>query len=443
MRQLFRFHGGVHPKDHKATRAMAALELTDFKTVRIPMSMHVGPPCTPIVKKGDPVLVGQVIGEPSGPLAVPIHASVSGTVVSVKKEVASTGQAVEVITLESDGQYNQDTSVQKPQVTDRASFIEAIRASGLVGLGGAGFPTHMKMTPPAGQEPDILVVNAAECEPYITVDDLLCLEEPAGIIDGIEAVMTHMSIPRAVIGIEDNKPQAIASLREALEKRQSDAIDVVVVKTRYPQGAEKMLIYATTGRVVPVGGLPHDVHVLTINVTTAYTIDRILKTGMPLVRKTLTIDGSAVKNPVNVSVPIGAAIPDVLEAAGGLEGEPGKVIMGGPMMGVALDRLDASIIKQNNAILVFNEADGQTPQESPCIRCARCLTACPMHLMPTTLDEASRQADLDDLHRHHILDCIECGSCNYVCPAKRYLVQSIRDGKALVRSAQIKEAPKA
>ena len=200
------------------------------------------------------------------------------------------------------------------------------------------------------------------------------------------------------------------------------------------------MIYALTGLSFPTGGLPHDVHTLVLNVTTVRYIAVYLKTGMPLVRKTLTIDGSAVKNPMNVDVPIGATIPDVIEATGGLVSDPGKIIMGGPMMGVALDRLEASIIKQNNAILVFDEADGSTPIETPCIRCGRCVSVCPMRLMPTTLDESVRNRDVADLNQHHILDCIECGSCNYSCPAKRYLVQSIRDGKIMVRAAKAKEA---
>lgn len=440
MRHISHFSGGVHPKENKNTHFQQPKQLNDFKTVRIPMSMHVGPPCSCVVQKGDSVKIGQVIGESTGALAVPIHASISGTVTSVVKEVASSGRSVEIVVIESDGQMLLDETLSPPVVTDKASFIGALKASGLVGLGGAGFPTHMKMQPPAGKEPDVLVINAAECEPYISVDFRQCVEHPDEIIEGIRHVMTYMSIPKALIGIETNKPKAIEALREEIKKRKETAIEVIPLKTRYPQGAEKMLIYALTGRSVPTGGLPHDVHTLVLNVTTVRYIAVYLKTGMPLVRKTLTIDGSAVKNPMNVDVPIGATIPDVIEATGGLVSDPGKVIMGGPMMGVALDRLEASIIKQNNAILVFDEADGSTPIETPCIRCGRCVSVCPMRLMPTTLDESVRNRDVADLNQHHILDCIECGSCNYSCPAKRYLVQSIRDGKIMVRAAKAKEA---
>ena len=434
------FSGGVHPRGNKNTHFYPTVRLDKFATVRIPMSMHIGPPCTCLVKEGDPVKVGQLIGRADAPMAVPIHSSVSGTVKSVLKEVASTGIAVQVVVIESDGLNTVDESVQPPVITDRASFLQAVWDSGLVGLGGAGFPTHIKMQPPAGKEPDVLVINAAECEPYITTDFRQCAEHPDEVIDGIIQVMKHLGIPKALIGVESNKPLAIDVLNYELMKLKLSAnlepdISIVRLKTRYPQGAEKMLIYSLTGRKVPAGGLPHDVHVLVLNVGTVRFITKYLKTGMPLIRKRLTLDGSAVKVPCNINVPVGAPIPDVIEAAGGMTGEPGKVIMGGSMMGVALDRLEASSIKQNNAILVFDQKEAQLPPETQCIRCARCVNVCPMHLMPTTLDNMSRNQDIEGLNQYHIMDCIDCGSCTYVCPAKRHLVQSIRIGKKQIRSA--------
>lgn len=437
------FSGGVHPKGNKNTHFYPTVRLDDFKQIRIPMSMHIGPPCTPLVKAGDTVQVGQPIGEATGPLAVPIHSSVSGTVKAVHRVVASSGNSVEVVDIESDGLYTRHESVVPPVVTDRESFLQALRDSGLVGLGGAGFPTHMKLRIPAGKTAEILIINAAECEPYITADFRQCAEHPDEIIEGILEVMRYLEIPKAMIGVEDNKPLAAEVLKNELTKielkqNQKPEISVHRLKTLYPQGAEKMLIYSLTGREVPSGGLPIDVGVVMLNVSTVRFIAKYLKTGMPLVRKRITLDGSGLKMPCNVNVPVGAMIPDVVAQAGGNADEAGKIIMGGSMMGVALDRLDTSIIKNNNAILVFSKQEAEIPQETQCIRCGRCVEACPMHLMPTQLDVASRNKDVDELNDFHVMDCIECGCCTFVCPAKRYLVQSIRAGKGYVRLAQAK-----
>lgn len=448
LKNIFRvshFSGGVHPRGNKNTHFYPTVRLDQFRTIRIPMSMHIGPPCTCLVKPDDVVLVGQKIGEAMGALAVPIHSSVSGIVKAIRKELTSDGRSMEVVEIESDGQYTVHPDVKPPVVTNRETFIAALRDSGLVGLGGAGFPTHMKMKPPPGKEPDTLLINAAECEPYITSDFRQCAEHPDEIIDGILQVMRYMNIERTLIGVEDNKPLAAEVLKNEimklnLSRNMHPNIHVVSLKTIYPQGAEKMLIYALTHRIVPSGGLPHDVGVMVLNVSTVRFIAKYLKTGMPLVRKRLTLDGSGLNLPCNVNVPIGARIPDVIQAAGGLAEEAGKIIMGGSMMGVALDRPDVTIIKHNNAILVFGRKEAAIPRETQCIRCGRCLDACPMHLMPTQLDVCARNKDVEGLQHHHVMDCIECGCCTYVCPAKRYLVQSIRNGKTYVRLAKTKEA---
>jgi len=438
--RLTHFAGGVHPRGNKNTKDLPSARLDQFKTVRMPMIMHNGPPSVCLVKAGDQVEIGQLIGGAESPMAAPIHASVSGRVRSVGDEVASSGQMMTVVTIDSDGKGTVHASAVPPAVGSREDFIRAVRDSGLVGLGGAGFPTYLKMKPPAGKEPDTLVINAAECEPYVTSDFRLCVEHPDEIIEGIGQVMRHMDIPRALIGIENNKPEAIEALRRELAKKQAGAIALTVLPTRYPQGAEKMLIFALTGRKVPAGGLPHDARVMVLNVGTARFIANYLRTGMPLVRRTVTLDGSAICRPGNYDVPTGASIADLAEAAGGLRAEVGKVIMGGPMMGVAIDRLDASIIKINNAILLFDKNDAAIPLESACIRCARCVYTCPMHLVPTTLDALAREQDIAGLIENRAADCIECGCCSYACPAKRYLVQSIRNGKASLRAAKAKEA---
>ncbi len=438
------FSGGVHPKGNKNTHFFPTVRLDDFKQIRIPMSMHIGPPCTPVVKAGDTVKVGQMIGEATGPLAVPIHSSVSGTVKSVQRVVASSGNSVEVIDIESDGLYTRHESITPPVVNDRDTFLKAMRDSGLVGLGGAGFPTHAKLRVPEGKKAEVLIINAAECEPYITADFRQCAEHPDEIIEGIRIVMHFLDIPKALVGIEDNKPLAIEVLKNELTKielKENVKPDITIrgLPTLYPQGAEKMLIYSLTGREVPSGGLPIEAGAVVLNVSTVRFIAKYLKTGMPLVRKRITLDGSGLKVPCNVNVPVGAMIPDVIKFAGGNAQEAGKIIMGGSMMGVALDRFDTSIIKHNNAILVFDVKESEIPQETQCIRCGRCIEACPMKLMPNMIDVSSRNKDVDQLNEFYTLDCIECGSCTFVCPAKRYLVQSIRAGKGYIRQAAAKQ----
>ena len=442
------FSGGVHPAGNKNTEQYPTVRLEAFEKVEIPMSMHVGIPCRCIVKPGDTVKVGQLIGEAGGYLSAPIHASISGTVKSVSPKVASSGRSIEVVEIESDGCHTRYEGIHPPVVQTREDFVSAIRDSGLVGLGGAGFPTHVKLSPPPDKQPDILLINAAECEPYITADYRQTVEHPDEIIDGILQVMKWLDIPRAKIGVEDNKPIAIELLNNALMKYKvihfsTPAIEVVPLRTIFPQGAEKMLIYALTKRKVPAGGLPHDVRALVLNVSTVRFISKYLETGMPLIRRRITLDGSALAIQCNVNVPMGALIPDIIKLSGGFAEEPAKIIMGGSMMGVAMDRIDVGIIKMNNAILALGKKEARTPMESQCIRCGHCITTCPMGLMPTTLDNMTRNRDIAGLESFHVLDCIECGCCTFACPAKRYLVQSLRTGKAFLRMENDKKRRKA
>ncbi|MHB1452852.1 MAG: electron transport complex subunit RsxC [Saccharofermentanales bacterium] len=436
MFQLFSAARGVHPKGSKNTAEMPSMLLDDFTKVQIPMSMHIGAPCQPLVKAGDDIAIGQKIGDSPSYMCVPIHAGISGTVTAVRKFTDSMGKPGEYIEIRSDGLNRIHESVQPPVVADRASFLKAIRESGLVGLGGASFPTHVKMNPPAGKEPDVLVINAAECEPFITSDYRLILERPEEIIEGILAALQWLDIPRAVIGVEDNKADGASLLEFHIDKSDcSGKVSVKLLKTLYPQGAEKPLIFSTTGRKVPTGGLPHDVRVLVLNVGTVRYIAKYLRTGMPLVRKRVTIDGGAVVNPCNVNVPIGAMIMDIIEATGGIKETPAKIIMGGPMMGISIDKAETGILKNNNAILLLNSVQAATPQESACIRCSRCIDACPMNLIPTSIDLMVRTKDIEGLQKFSAMDCIECGCCSFTCPSKRYLTQSIRSGKQILRSA--------
>lgn len=441
----FHFSGGVHPRGNKNTQDFPSVRLDDFDEVEIVLQQHIGPPCVAVVKKGDAVLVGQLIGRADHPMAVPIHSSVSGEVTDVRYVISAAGTPVEAVLIHSDGQYRVDPNCRPPVVSSRSDFIAMVRAAGVVGLGGASFPAHIKMNPPKGAEPDVLLVNAAECEPYITSDYRQICEHPDEILDGILDTLHWLEIPRAIIGVENNKPLAISTLRREIEKREAATgakipVEVSSLKTIYPQGAEKMLIYSLTGRKVPTGKLPHDVRVIVMNVSTLRVIGKYKKNGIPLVRRRLTLDGSALNTPGNVNVPIGARIPDVIRAAGGLREEPLKVIMGGAMMGVALDRIDCGIIKANNAILVFGSKEAKIPHESPCIHCGRCIAACPMSLLPTGIDSSARRKDTDELEHFHVMDCIECGCCTYSCPAKRYLTQSIRNGKILVRAERQRAA---
>ena len=439
MPKVHHFFGGVHPKGNKNTEDFASSRLDDFSEVEIYLQQHIGPPCISCVKKGDKVHVGTLLGRAEHPMSVPIHASVSGEVIDVHYVVSITGTPVEAVRIKSDGLYSVDPSCQPPVITNREEFLAMVRNAGIVGLGGAAFPTHVKLNPPAGKELDVLLVNAAECEPYITSDYRQMSEHPNDILDGILAVLKWLSIPKAIIGVEKNKKLGAETLKREISKRTKQTseeipVDVISLQTIYPQGAEKMLIYSLTGRKIPAGKLPHDVRVLVMNITTLRVIGKYMKNGIPLVRRLLTLDGSAMNTPGNVNVPIGALIPDVIEAAGGLHEEPLKIIMGGAMMGFAIDRTDVGIMKQNNAILFFGSREARVPEESVCIHCGRCLQVCPMRLVPTGIDSAARAQDTEELARYHVNDCIECGCCTYTCPAKRFLTQSIRTGKKILRA---------
>lgn len=428
---LRNFKGGVHPPQRKHTEECVTVVLGIPSKVIIPMVQHLGAPCQPLVKKGDTVKVGQMIGNTEAFVSAPIHSSVSGTVTAVEDRILSGSRLVTCIEIKPDGLQELAEEVQPPVVDSKEAFLKAIRASGLTGLGGAGFPASVKLNPPKDAKIDTLVINAAECEPYITSDYRECMENTADIIEGIKHVLKWTGIPKAMIGIEDNKPQAIKKLTEAVKPYPE--ITAHSLKSRYPQGAEKMLIRTLTGREVPPGKLPADAGCIVMNVASVAFVARYLKSGMPLIKKRVTVDGSSVKEPKNVEVLIGTPIQEVFDFCGGFTSEPGKLIMGGPMMGVALYSLDTPVLKNTNALLALSEAEGQIPEESACIRCGRCVKACPMNLLPFDLDRLVKANSYDDIDKYHIMDCIECGSCVYACPAKRMIVQSIRLGKDKLR----------
>lgn len=413
----------------KNSQNAQTVEIPLPKTVRIPMQQHMGKPCTPTVAVGDTVRVGQCIGDSEEAFAVPIHSSVSGTVTALEDYVTMNGAPAKRVIIETDGLQTPIDAVPH-SAENQAELVKASRDAGLAGLGGAGFPTHIKLGYKDVERLDTLIINAAECEPYITSDYREMMECPDDILDGIRAVMKALDIPRAFIGIEDNKPDAIALLNE---KTKNTPIRVEALRSIYPQGAEKVLIYNTTGRIVEEGELPADKGVVVMNVTTVANLSRYLKTGMPLTQKRVTVDGNFVEHPMNVRVPIGTSVRYLLDFAGIDGSRVKKVLLGGPMMGSAMENLDVPIVKNNNAIILFDEEAARVPKTTACIRCGRCIDVCPMNLMPANLERAYDAEDLETLLKLKVSLCINCGSCSYVCPAKRNLAQKNQLAKALLR----------
>jgi electron transport complex protein RnfC len=430
------FKGGITPPHRKNTSNMEIVSMPVPKKVVIPMSHHIGKPCDPIVKKGDTVLVGQKIGDSDAFVSAPIHSSVSGTVANIKPMLYAGGFEVNSIEITTDGKQKQYPIKIPNKSLGNNEMLKSIKESGIVGLGGAGFPTTVKISPVKGKTLDTLVVNGAECEPYITSDYREMIENPKGIIEGIKIVMELTKISNTLIGIEENKPEAIKILSEMLSSETN--INVVKLKTRYPQGGEKQLIYAVTGKKVPAGGLPIDVGVLVQNVNTLSFIDSYFKTGIPLISKNITVDGSAVSKPNNVKVLIGTALGEVFDFCGGFKKDPLKIIMGGPMMGVSQFSLENTVLKQTNALLALTKDELPLDKESVCIRCGKCIEVCPMNLLPLYLNSHVVKGLIKDTEKYNINDCIECGSCSYICPASRNLVQSIRYGKSELRNLKNK-----
>lgn len=435
----FRTHGGAAVPHHKNTWELPTATMPPPERVILPMQQHLGAPCVPTVKKGDTVFVGTVVGDSDAYVSAPVHASVSGTVEELTTVMLTGGQMTQAVVIRSDGKMEKDPAIYPPAaITTKEELAAAARSAGLVGLGGAGFPAHVKLNVPEGKQIDTLIVNVAECEPYVTSDHREALENGKNVLEGIYKVKEILEVQRVLIAVEDNKPDVIQRLSEIAGDPQRDPLDqvrVLPLKSRYPQGAEKVLVQACTGRKVPEGKLPADVGCLVMNIGSISFLASYMRTGMPLTLKRVTLDGSAIAHPQNVIVPVGTPIKDVVAFCGGYKTEPKKLIMGGPMMGVAITSDELPILKQNNAILAFDEREAALRQPTACIRCGRCVAACPMQLMPTKLEQAAERKDVEALQSLHVMTCMECGCCSFSCPAGRRLVQAIRLGKSYVKKA--------
>ena len=433
LRPIKLIRGGMHLDHQKNTAECETVIMPTPKTVYIPLAQHIGAPANPVVKKGDSVFVGTLIGEAGGFVSAPVHSSISGTVADVKELTIGNGTLQKYIIIDSDGKMEKDPKLRPFKVETAADIAEAAKQCGLVGLGGAGFPTHVKLSPSKDAEIDTLIINAAECEPYITSDYRECVEGINDIVEGVYLIKQRLGIKKVVIGVESNKPRAIELLMQvAADHRDADdSVKIMKLPSKYPQGAEKVIIYSATGRKLPVGKLPSDVGCIVMNVTSVATLYRFITTGMPLVAKRITVDGTAVTEPKNLLVPIGTPIKEILAFVGVDIEIVDRILMGGPMMGNPVVSVESVLEKRNNAILAMRD---QKPQpQTACIRCGRCADACPMTLYPSMVETTLRVGDKEKLNSLNINYCMECGCCSYVCPAKRPLTQVMRTAKAEIR----------
>ncbi|MCK5884821.1 MAG: electron transport complex subunit RsxC [Bacteriovoracaceae bacterium] len=425
--------GGVHPKENKLSSAQATIALPQDATVTIHLGQHLGAPATPIVKKGDAVKVGTKIAEPSGFISANIHSSVSGTVDKIDDVVDASGYKRKAVLIKVDGdewEENIDRTgdLSKTITLSKEEIIERVKECGIVGLGGATFPTHVKLMVPAGKTAETIVVNAVECEPYLTSDHRVMLEKTHEIMIGCQIVMKATSAPKTIIGIEANKPDAI-KLMSSIAKEYS-GIEIAPLKVQYPQGGEKQLLNAILGKDVPPGKLPIELGAVVINVGTVAAIYEAVQKNKPLFERVITVTGKDISKPSNFLVRVGTSISSIIEAAGGIPESTGKIINGGPMMGKSLTTPNAAATKGTSGILLMTESDAIRKEEQNCIRCGKCITACAMGLEPHLLSKMARIGKHEELEKEFIMDCIECGSCSYICPSSRPLLDYIRVGKA-------------
>ena len=423
---LLTFKGGIHPNDGKSlAKDQPIMELLPKGDLVYPLSQHIGAPAIAVVKKGDHVLKGQKIAEAGGFVSAPIYASVSGTVKAIEKRLNPTGSSVDCIVIENDGAYEEAEKLPVKTIGEmsRDEILNTIAEAGIVGMGGAGFPTRVKLSPKEPDKIDYIIANCAECEPYITADYRRMLENTRELVNGRRIVLSLFENAKGIFGVEDNKPDCIAKLKEAI--KDEPRMEVKVLQTKYPQGAERQLIYATTKRAIHAAMLPADAGCIVDNVETLIGIHYAVAEGRPLTERIVTVSGDAVQNPGNYKVLLGTNHRELIEAAGGWKEEPQKLISGGPMMGFAMITLDAPVTKTSSAILAFREDIVAKSQVSACINCGRCVEVCPSRIIPSRLADYAERHDEEIFVNQNGLECVECGSCSYVCPAKRPLKQAI------------------
>jgi len=432
------FHGGVHPKEYKELTEHLAFELFPLpEQIILPLSQHLGKEAKALVKKGEDVKAGQMIAQAEGFVSAPIHTSVAGKVMSLGKEQTSSGFPKDSIVIKRNDTIESENVLLyplNPETITADEIRERVALAGIVGQGGAAFPTSVKLNPPRDKNIDVVILNGCECEPYLTRDFRFMIERPDDLISGLKLIMKALGVKRGVIGIENNKPEAIELLINKI--KYEHGLEVVSLKTKYPQGAEKMLIKAVTGKEVPPGKLPMDVGAVIQNIGTAIAIHDAIVNGEVLITAALTVSGKGIKNPKNLIVPVGTSIQNVIDYCGGVTDDAVKIVVGGPMMGVAQFDLHAPVMKATSGILVLTKDDVAENPETPCLRCGQCVGACPLNLMPTKLSRYSQLNRFDDAEGAGITVCMECGTCSYTCPANIPLVQWIRLGKQKVLQMQ-------
>lgn len=429
---LGKISGGIYLPHLKNTSDCETAVMPLPEQVIIPCKQHIGAECIPCVKANDTVFAGTVIAESDNPFSVPVHASISGTVKEITQIKSASGEEIQAVVISSDGNMTY-ANASPINVNSAEDIINAARNCGLVGLGGAGFPTHIKLSGAVSDSVDTLIINGAECEPYITSDYRTCIEDYEDVFDGIYLLKKYFEFKNIIIAIEADKPTAIKKLYEvSIDRRDTlNAVRIMKLSTRYPQGAEKMLVYTITGKKVPSGKLPADVGCVVMNITTVAMLNKYIKTGIPLISKRITVDGDGISSPQNLSVPIGTSIKDVFEFCGGKEYTE-KVLYGGPMMGIAVPDENAPVTKQNNAVLFFGSCS--PVKTTPCIKCGRCAKVCPMRLTPANVNAAVKRKNTEAVKALNVTLCIECGCCGYTCPAGIPLTQQMRTAKSLLRS---------
>lgn len=425
------FRGGIHPPTTKGlTSGKPIAPAPPPAKVHLLLLQHAGAAVEPLVKAGDRVLLGQKVGDSDERVCAPVHASVSGKVLEVKPFGHPIGRSVLCVSVENDGLDEPDPGMRPREGWESlpaGELLQLIREAGIVGLGGAGFPTHVKLAPPPGKRIERLIVNGVECEPYLTADHRLMLERPEGVLAGVRVMMRILGVRRAQVAVEDNKPDAAEALRKSAQG--TEGVEVVLVRTKYPQGSEKQLISALTGRAVPMGGLPMDVGVVVQNAATCFAVHEAVALGRPLIRRVLTVTGGNVARPANLEARIGTPFADLLAHCGGLKSPGGKLIMGGPLMGLAVSSDAVPVVKGTSGILALTPEESAMPPERDCLRCGRCVDVCPMALAPSFLTDHLERGELDAAEKAALFNCMECGCCTALCPARRPMLQWIRTGK--------------